>query len=300
MATSPDAARTTWTISRLLSWTNEFLAAHQLDEPRLCAEILLAHAIGCQRIQLYTRFDDVPDPEILAVFRQLVQKAADHTPIAYLVGHREFFSISFEVTPEVLIPRPETEALVQRAIDLCKTAAWQVPHVLDLGTGSGCIIVAILTHLPHAGGTATDICDSALALARRNAAKHHLEDRIAFISADGLNLPADAIPTGGFHLMVCNPPYVAEAEMRTLPPGVRDHEPHIALTPGGDGLAFFRTIVAGAPPLLTPDGSVLVEIGAGQRDDVQRIMTADGRFTHAGTYRSSADPHDRVMHFVKV
>ncbi len=294
-----DEPQTPWTIGRLLTWTTGHFDNHGLDEPRLSAEILLAHALRCPRIQLYTRFDNVPDETVLAQFRDTVRRAAQHVPIAYLVGFREFFSLEFEVTADVLIPRPETETLVDRAIGRCR-GSQGTPSILDLGTGSGCIIVTILANCTRATGVATDISAGALDVARRNAGRHEVADRIRFVEAADLSLSPDVVPQGGFDLIVSNPPYVSEADMATLPPNVRDHEPTIALTPGGDGLALFRVIASGATSLLKADGAVLVEIGAGQRDDVAAVFAGGGALVHSGTFRAPSDPHDRVMQFTKV
>lgn len=300
MGPEPSTDRQPWTVGRLLSWTTDRLARGGVEEPRLSAEILLAHAMVCERIDLYCRFEDEPGEQALATFRDLVRRAARHTPIAYLVGRKEFFSLSFEVNADVLIPRPETETLVERAVDYCKGCSDPRVEVLDVGTGSGCIIIALLSQAPNARGTATDVSAAALNVARRNAERHQVADRIDFLEADRLNLPREAIPAGGFHLIVCNPPYVSKEEMDTLPRTVRDHEPAVALTDGGDGLSFFRSMANDGASILKQGGTILVEIGAGQHEAVRAIFAAEGRFDHAGTYRSPGDPHERVMHFVRV
>ena len=300
------ATHDSWTVWRLLQWTTEYFRRQGLDEPRLSAEILLAHALRCERIQLYTRFNDVPDEARRGAFRELVKKAGDHAPIAYLVGRKEFYSLTFEVTPDVLIPRPETETLVEHAVPILSglvgdpARRGNPPTVLDVGTGSGCVIIAILGQVAEALGTGTDTSASALEVARRNAERHGVANRIRFVEADRLDLPADAVPEGGFDLIVSNPPYVGEADLATLAPTVREHEPPIALSAGSDELAFYRALAAGGPGMLGDRGAVLVEIGVGQRDPVRSVFTAGGRFAHVGTHRTPPDPHDRVMHFVKV
>ncbi|MGB9625272.1 MAG: N5-glutamine methyltransferase family protein, partial [Phycisphaerae bacterium] len=152
----------TWTIGRLLQWTTGWLTRHEVDQPRLSAELLIAHAFGCRKIELYTRFDGVATPEQLAAMRELVRKAAEHEPIAYLIGQKEFFSLAFEVTPAVLIPRPETETLVQKTIDLCRSHPEAPGRILDLGTGSGCIAISVAKYVPGAVVTATDISSEAI------------------------------------------------------------------------------------------------------------------------------------------
>ena len=293
-ATTNDAP---WTVARLLQWTQQYLTQRGVEEARLAAEVLLAHALGCERIELYTRFDSVPGPDRRAAFRELVNGAADHTPVAYLVGRKEFLSLTFEVTPAVLIPRPETEALVVRVLKLCEERGLEQPQLLDVGTGSGCIAVTLLKHLPEARAVATDISSEALAVARRNAERHGVADRIDFARADRLDLPANLVPNGGFDALVSNPPYVAQDEMAVLPENVRAHEPGVALTEQGDGLSFYRAFAEAGPTILRAGGAVLVEIGYGKGERVSDIFGRSGRFAHVGTWRDPSDPHDRVMEF---
>jgi len=286
-----------WTIGRLLGWTTGWLTRHEVDSPRLAAELLIAQALGCRRIELYTRFNAVPDPDRLAAVRELVRRAAEHVPIAYLIGRKEFFSLEFEVTPAVLIPRPETETLVQKAIDLCRARPDRPTRIIDLGTGSGCIAIAIAKYVPIAQVTATDISAEALAVARRNAERHEVAQRVRFIQADWLDLPAAAVPAGGFDLIVSNPPYIPESQIERLPPDVREHEPRQALTaPGSDGLVYYRRLLAEYPGRLRPGGDMLVEIGHDQHRAVVDIFVSSGLFDHAATYRDPSDPHDRVVH----
>jgi len=286
-----------WTIGRLLQWTTGWLTRHEVDQPRLSAELLIAHAFGCRKIDLYTRFDVAAAPEQLATMRELVRKAAEHEPIAYLIGHKEFFSLAFEVTPAVLIPRPETETLVQKTIDLCRGRPEAPGEILDLGTGSGCIAVSVAKYVPGVVVTATDISPEAIEVARRNAERHGVADRIRLWTADWLDLPPEALPPGGFDIIVSNPPYIPESRVDTLDRNVREYEPRIALTaPGSDGLVFYRRLANECEGKLRPGGSVLVEVGHDQHEAVVEIFTATGRFTHAGTYRDPSDPHDRVVH----
>lgn len=300
MGSEPLTTPQPWTVGRLLSWTSDHLAGVEVDSPRLSSEILLAHAMACKRIDLYCRFDEVPGESVLAGFRELVRRAVKHTPIAYLVGRKEFYSLSFEVNGDVLIPRPETETLVERAIHVCNGCDGGSVEVLDVGTGSGCIIIALLDQSPNTRGTAGDISAAALEVARRNAECHKVSERIRFVEADCLKLPADAVPDGGFDLIVSNPPYVAQGEMATLDQAVRDYEPSIALTDGADGLSFFKSLAGDGPMMLREGGAMLVEIGAGQCESVRSIFLSDGRFEHVGTYRSPGQSHERVLHLVKV
>ncbi len=256
-----------WTVGRLLTWTTEWLAGKGSDSPRLDAEVLLAHVRGCPRIALYTSFDETVDDAGRARFRELVRRRGDGEPVAYLVGSREFFSLPFSVTPAVLVPRPETEGLVVRALDLCRALA--APRIADVGTGSGAIVVALAKHLPRATFVATDVSAAALDVARGNAARHGVDGRITFVACD---LLADA--PGPFDVVVSNPPYVREDEFESLPRDVRLHEPRGALVAGPTGLEVVERLVADAPRSLAPGGWLLVEIGpstaAGAEEAIRR------------------------------
>ncbi|HUU82434.1 MAG TPA: peptide chain release factor N(5)-glutamine methyltransferase [Phycisphaerae bacterium] len=298
MSQEPAAASDQWTVDRLLKWTTEYLDRNGLDEPRLSAELLLSHALGCAKIDLYARHDRVADDEQRSRLRALVRRAADHEPIAYLVGRKEFYSLSFEVTPDVLIPRPETEMIVERMIGLCRSLETGQVTFLDVGTGSGCIAIAVLSQVKAARAVGSDVSSAALAVAGRNAEAHGVLDRLTLVEADRLDLPADCVPAGGFDVIVSNPPYVAEGDLTSLAENVRKYEPHTALFAGPDGLAFYRSLHDSAAGLLKSGGSVLVEIGAGIGDAVRRVMEDGERFEHAGTWHDAADPHDRVMQFI--
>ncbi len=297
MSTQPATGGTEWTISRLLTWTSEYLARHGIDDPRLASEVLLAHTAGWRRIDLYARFDDVLDAKTIERFRGLVRRAAAHEPVAYLVGEKEFFSLPFKVTPDVLIPRPETETLVEVAIDHCTKAGLTHPRVLDVGTGSGCIAVAVLVQLHGARAVGTDVSPAALDLARRNAERHGVLDRLTLIEADQLALPDRAVPAGGFDVLISNPPYVAADAMQTLDQPVRDYEPPLALTDGTNGLSFYRSIATEAPRLLAPDGVVILEVGDGQAQAVLCTFEEIGGFSHRATVKDRVVGHDRVLMF---
>ena len=257
-----------WTIKTLLAWTTDFLAKKQVEAPRLEAQILLAHVMGCPRIELIARSDDLPSDDERARFKDLIRRRVDGTPVAYLVGHREFYSLPFEVSPAVLIPRPDTETLVLGALDRLKGLA--DPAVLDLGTGSGCVAVAVARWgKPAPRVVAVDVSPDALAVAGRNATKNGVGDRVTFLVGDlFVPVPADA----RFDLIVSNPPYISPAELATLAPEVRDHEPLLALDGGPDGLQFYRRIGADAGRFLRPGGSLLVEVGHTQDAAVRALF----------------------------
>ena len=286
-----------WTVGRLLSWTQEWLSEREVDQPRLSAELLLAHALGCRKIDLYASFDKEPREEQTARFRELVREAGKLRPIAYLIGIKEFYSLDFEVTPDVLIPRPETEALVSRAVDLINTSGADRYRVLELGTGSGCIAVAVARYAQATHVVATDISAAALVVAARNVERHAVSDRVRLVEADGLTLPAEVVPEGGFDLLLSNPPYVAEAEAHQLAESVRRYEPKVALLAGRDGLRFHKMMAREAARLLVRKGTVLTEIGAGQEPAVRQVFVEAGGWEYAGTYRDPADPHPRVLEF---
>jgi len=298
MSTEPAADPTAWTIGRLLSWTADYLGRQGVAEARLATEVLLAHAASCARIELYTRFEEVPDAEVVTKFRASVKRAAAHEPIAYLVGRKEFFSLSFTVTPDVLIPRPETETLVECVIDHCRAAGKEEPQLLDLGTGSGCIAIAVLSQLPRARAVATDVSEAALAIARANAQRHGVADRVTFVCADRLDLPTELIADGGFDVVMSNPPYVAADSMSGLDANVRDYEPHVALTDGADGLSLYRDVAGGGSRMIQPDGIVVFEIAAGQGDEVRGIFESAG-WRHRATKKDRVEGHDRVLVFAQ-
>jgi len=288
--------QTVWTVGKLLSWTTQWFQQRQVEGGRLAAELLLARAMNCRKIDLYTRYDTQPTDEQRAAFRELVQKAGEHTPIAYLLGSREFFSLEFQVTPAVLIPRPETEALAQCMIDLCRSAPGRQWRILDLGTGSGCVAVAVAKYAANAILVASDVSADALAVAQANIERHGLGDRIRTILADGLALPPDCIPEGGFDAVVSNPPYISEPVYKGLPPNIRDHEPRVALVPpGSDGLEMYRRFASEAPKVLAFQGRLLAEIGHDQLTAVREIFAAAGRWIFIGTHRDKSDPYERVV-----
>ncbi len=287
-----------WTIARLLAWTQEHLKRSGLDAPRLCAEILLAHALRCERIHLYTRHDQLPGAEVLGTFRELVRQAAAGRPIAYLTGTKEFFALPFEVGSDAFIPRPETEILVERTIDLARRAAAPL-SILDLGTGSGCIAVSLAKHLPTARLCASDISPAALQVAQRNAERHGVAARIQFRAgdlfapwrSDGLGRPG-ANPLL-FDVIVCNPPYIA-THGAPVAPNVRDYEPHVALFAGPDGLDVIRRVLAEAPAWLAASGHLLVELAYDQAPAARGLLAA-APWQSVATYRDGAG-RERVIH----
>jgi release factor glutamine methyltransferase len=273
----------TWTIGRLLSWTADYLKQHGSDTPRLDAEVLLAAARGCQRIQLYTAFDEVADDKTRGTFRDWVRRRAEGMPVAYLVGYREFYSMRFRVTPDVLIPRPETELLVVRLLDLAKLRqnGDATLAIADVGTGSGIVAVCAAKQLPAARVTAIDISPAALDVARANAADHGVADRIDFVAGDLLTTVSDR----QFDFIVSNPPYVSSAEYAELPTTVRDFEPRQALLAGDRGTEAIERLVPEAAERLFPGGWLLVEISPMIEAGAVEFLTAQATLEPAPTIK---------------
>jgi release factor glutamine methyltransferase len=275
--------RPTWTIRGLLDWTVNFLKSKGIESAGLEARILLAHALRCKQIELFTRADEVPDEDGRARFRELVRRRVERCPVAYLVGVKEFYKLEFEVTPAVLIPRPETELLVMECLRLLPKD--RPAKVLDLGTGSGAIAVSVAQQRPLAEATATDLSPDALAVARRNAERHKLAGRIRFLEGDLF----DAVPAGErFDFLLSNPPYIAAAELPSLAPEVRDHEPRLAVDGGPSGLAVYERIAARAGEFLQPGGHLLLEIAATQGEAVRGLLEARGGFAVGPTLTDGA------------
>lgn len=283
------ATPTVWTIKALLAWTTDFLSSKGIESARAEAQILLAHVLKCSKVDLLVRYDQQPADAERTRFRELIQRRVAGWPVAYLVGTRDFYLLSFEVTPAVLVPRPETETLVLEALGYLKPLA--APAVLDLGTGSGCIAISIAHQKKDARVTAVDVSPDALAVAARNAIRHGVAERIEFLKGD---LFAPLEPGSAFDLIVSNPPYIAPDEFPSLAPDVRDHEPRVALEGGSDGLAFYRRIAAGVGPYLKPGGRLLMEIGYTQDESVRAILGQEQGLEVGPTIKDMCG-HSRVV-----
>lgn len=300
----PPAPPEAWTVRRVLEWTTGHLKKHGSDTARLDAEILLAHARGCQRIQLYTAYDEPLADAVRATMRDLVQRRAQAEPVAYLVGHREFFSLNFRVTRDVLIPRPDTETLVIEIIEGVKTlvaastSSGQTAgtvRVLDLCTGSGCVAIAVakncqMTKL-NVNVVATDISAAALNIARENAAANKIDDRVEFFEGD---LFAPLATAAKFDIIAGNPPYISSAEIDTLDAEVAKHEPRLALDGGPTGLSVFERLIAAAPQHAAPGALFLMEISPEQTEPLQQMLTAHGGYSDV-TVRKDLAGRPRVI-----
>lgn len=277
----------TWTIGRLLTWTADYLAKQGSDSPRLDAEILLAEARGCRRIELYTAYDEPAAEETRTAYRELVRRRAEGTPVAYLVGRREFYSLSFRVTPDVLIPRPETEYVVVTLLDAMKERGRtsDALSIADVGTGSGILAVCAAKYLPAARVVAVDTSGAALAVAETNAREHGVADRVTFIESDLFeSVPADL----RFDAVVSNPPYVAQGELASLARDVREHEPRAALVAGPRGTEVIERLIPQAAEWLEPGGVLIMEISPMIENRVIELLRADGRFQVGATVKDQA------------
>jgi len=284
---------TEWTIQKLLNWTTEYLTQKQVDAPRLSAELLLSSVLGLKRIELYTQYSRVVEEEHLARLRDLVARAGRHEPIAYLVGKTEFYSLELEVTPDCLIPRPETELLVQRAIEFLRQRT-SPRHICDLCTGCGTIAVAVAKNVPDARVVATDLCAAALGVAAGNVKKHQLEDRVELLHGDLFEPLIPQLDVTPFDLIACNPPYVSAAEYEELEKNVKDYEPRAALYGGQDGLDLYRRICEQVGRFLKPDGVLLLEIGYTQGPAVRAMLEQTDLFPSIKVDKDLIG-HDRVV-----
>jgi release factor glutamine methyltransferase len=275
-----------WTVGRLLQWTADYLKGHGSDSPRLDAEVLLAQSLGCRRIELYTAFEQVPEEGQRSAFREMVRRRAEGMPVAYLVGRREFYSLSFRVTPDVLIPRPETELLVVTLLDLARGPPSGGPiEIADVGTGSGIIAVCAAKYISNCRVMAIDISPAALEVARENAKEHGVSERIEFLRSDLLK----SVPVGKqFDFIVSNPPYVAEGEMKALAPDVRKFEPRVALLAGRKGTEVIASLLGAAAEHLRPGGHLLMEISPMIHEEVAALLATGSRYEPGPTVKDLA------------
>ena len=300
----PDVSSDDWTIGRLVEWTRGFFDKKDIDQPRLEAEILLAHVLAAQRIDLYLRYDEPVSEDERTAFRDLVRRRAGGEPTRYLVGTCEFLSLAFKVTADCLIPRPETEMLVEEVLsrrgpapapllDGGETGPPGPVTAIDLCTGCGCVAVGLAVRLPDCRVTATDISPAALAVAGTNAEAHGVATRVTFLEGD-LYDALDAADAEPADFLLANPPYVAQGEWDGLPREIREHEPRDALVAGPDGTECVERILKGARAYLKPGATLLVEIGAGQGAKVTDMATAVRGLSGVGVLKDYAGL-DRIL-----
>jgi release factor glutamine methyltransferase len=284
-----------WTILKLLHWTTDYFNRNKVAEPRASAEVLLAHLLSQDRLFLYLNYDRPMEAEELAAFRTLVKRRLAGEPNQYITGMQEFWSLPFRVSPNVLIPRPETEVLLETVLEFLGSSPHEM-RVLDLGTGSGAIAVALARELAVTNIVATDSSLAALKLAQENAVLNQVDSKIDFVCADLFS----AFSPGAvkFTVVATNPPYLSQADFAKLSPEIRDYEPRYALDGGLDGLAAIRPIIQEASSVLSQQGALIMEIGADQAESVSTLVK-DNR--HYGRYKIIKDYSslDRVLLAIK-
>lgn len=263
------------TVLEVIQRSTEFLAKRNVDSPRLHAELLLAHVLRLPRMRLYLDFDRALTPEQLDTVRGVVKRRGQREPLQHIVGSTSFCGLELEVSPDVLIPRPETELLAERGWKFLAGLGGMgqtTIKALDIGTGSGCLAIALAVNCPQARVTALDLSAGALAVARRNATRHQVEGRIDFVQGDGF----EALRVGErYSLIISNPPYIPTGEIAGLQPEVRDFDPLPALDGGADGLDFYRLFAGEASRFMTPAARFMAEIGDGQADVVREIFSRE-------------------------
>jgi release factor glutamine methyltransferase len=288
-----------WTVLRLLEWTTQYFKKRGSESARLDAEVLLAEARGSSRIELYTAFNSEPTPEVREAFRELVRRRGEGTPVAYLVGHKEFYSVDLRVTEATLIPRPETEHVVIEVLDHAKLlharlvdASQSRPlRITDVGTGTGAIAVAVAKNFKECRVTAIDKSPDALAVATYNVEKYDLQDRVQLVEGDLLT----DLPTEPLQDIICsNPPYVSEVEFEQLSPEVANFEPKMALVGGQKGTEMIERLVVQAVPRLANGGQLIIELSPMIADQCVEIVTRTDAFEPAKFIKDLAG-HRRVL-----
>ncbi len=281
-----------WTIGDLLKTTTKYLKEKRIESPRLTAEVLLAHILGMDRVGLYLEFEKPLTEKELSAYRDLIRRRVRGEPLQYITGVQEFWSMAFKVGPGVLIPRPETELLVEQALAITekvKPGDHQGLRLLDLGTGSGILAVSLAKELPEWEVWATDISAEPLHMAQSNADKHGVHERIRFRQGDLF----DSVREEGvnFDIIVSNPPYVGEEAYGALPPEVREHEPRTALAGGPKGTLYIERILREAPDFLISGGWLLVEMAPGQTERAMEIAEETNRYNEIRRVRDYTGRH---------
>ena len=264
-----EKSRDVWTINSLLTWTVNYFKSKGISSARLDAEVLLAHVLGQKRIYLYVHFDEPMEKNELVKFREYVAKRAKHIPVAQIIGQREFMGLDFKVTKDTLIPRPDTEILVENVITKVKEEFKDKNSydIVDIGTGSGAIILSLLNFLKKANGFTVDISPKAIEVAKENAQNLQVSDRCTFFVGD-LFTP---LVNKTFDVIVSNPPYIPQEDIKNLEIDVKDYEPLSALTDNGDGLSFYKRLFSQGQEYLNDKGLIAVEVGIHQAEVVKEM-----------------------------
>lgn len=279
------AAKEAWTTRKLLEWLRGALKDKGIEDARLCAELLVAHVIGCERLRLYMEADRPATPEELTALRALAKRALNHEPVQYLVGEWSFYGITLNTDKRALIPRPESQTLVDEAVAAVRAIEDRAPLVADVCTGSGCIAIAIASQAPTAVVHACDIDADALALAAENIERTKLTDRVTTYEGDLLAALPDGEP---YDAIVANPPYIPDDEWGDIAPNVKDHEPTHALRGGADGLDLVRPLIVHAADRLRSRGLLAIEVATARVEEALALLTADERYRDARIVRDFA------------
>ena len=291
MQNHPKSEFPEWTIIKLLGWTTSYFKSHGIDSPRSTAEILLAHTLGLKRIDLYLRYDQPLTGDELLLFKTYIKRRISREPVAYIVGAREFWSMDLDVTKDVLIPRPETECLVESALSLSELGPGP-KSILELGTGSGAIILALASERPQYIYFASDSSVKAVKQAFMNAKLHHLDGQINFFTGDWL----EPLKNSGklFDMIISNPPYIRTFDIPDLQPEIYKYEPLMALDGGKDGLDSIKKIIFEAHAFLVQKGILLLEIGHDQKDQIKEIIDDCGNYENVFFNKDYSD-HNRMV-----
>ena len=301
MQNQPRSTDPEWTVLKLLRWTTSYFESRDIDGSRIDAEILLAHALQLQRIDLYLQHDRPLSSDELSRFKDLIKRRINREPVAYILGSKEFWSMDFMVSKDVLVPRPETEFLVEAAINLLPQDSAANPilipkRILELGTGSGAVVLAMASMRPCHFFVASDRMTAAIKLARQNAKHHGFENRVSFICADWFGPFKDKRPV--FDMIVSNPPYIPSRVIGKLQPEIVRYEPISAIDGNEDGLSCLRHIINNAHFYLQSEGYLLLEIGHDQRNDVQKIVDQCAKYENV-VYTKDYNGYDRVIQMRK-
>ena len=282
-----------WTIIKLVQWATTYFSNHDIDSPRATAEILLAHVLNSRRIDLYLRYDQPLIPDELERFKALIKRRLKREPVAYILESKEFWSMNLQVTRDVLIPRPETECLVEKVLELLASDSNPASKlILELGTGCGAVILALASENPRHSYWATDISVNAIRIARQN----DLNGKVHFIIGDWF-APLRSKP-GLFDLIVSNPPYIKSEDLTRLQPEIHAYEPLLALDGAADGLHCLRHIIESAYLFLKPRGGIILEIGHDQKEPLKQMIAECGQYGEVNFYQDYSG-YDRILQMKK-
>jgi len=301
MHNQPDSSGNEWTILKVLKWTTSYFKSRSIESPRPSAEILLAHTLDINRIDLYLRYDQPLNSNELEKFKALIKRRVDREPVAYITGIKEFWSLELVVTKEVLIPRPDTECLVEVSLSLLSAASAgnseiKPMHILDLGTGSGAIVLALAKEQPMHFYFASDCNVEIIKVAIKNAKKNNFYEKVLFFAGDWLSSLNDGKIS--FDMIVSNPPYIRSGDIAGLQPEIYEYEPRVAIDGKEDGLSSLKQIIYSAHTFIKQYGMLILEIGHDQRNDVRRIAENCGKYENI-VFSKDYSGYDRVVQMSK-